>query len=179
MAMPQTTRHWTVEEVQALPDDGNRYEVVDGELLVTPAPSKPHQRVVVEFLAVIHGYLRRVDIGQEVLTAPTDVFLGKSLTQPDLVVGPRQDAPNQQPLLVVEVLSPSTARRDRFTKRVLYQRAGIAEYWIVDMDAQAIERWRPGDERGELVDARIEWNPPGASEPLSIDLDELFRSALG
>jgi Uma2 family endonuclease len=176
--MPQATRSWTIEDVQALPEDGNRYEVVDGELLVTPAPSEHHQEIVSELLASIFEYLRRVGIGR-ILTSPIDLFLGESLVQPDLLVRPMRGAPDQQPLLVVEILSPSTARRDRFSKRFLYQRAALPEYWSVDPDARAIERWRPGDERAELIEGRIEWNPPGASEPLVIDLAELFRRTAG
>jgi Uma2 family endonuclease len=77
-------------------------------------------------------------------------------------------------LLAVEVLSPTTARTDRIRKRSYYQRAGVAEYWIVDNDAQAIERWRPGEERPEILASRITWQPDGANEPLTIDLDKFF-----
>jgi Uma2 family endonuclease len=81
-------------------------------------------------------------------------------------------------LLVVEVLSPSTARYDRITKRMRYQRSGVGEYWVVDVWARAIERWTPHDARPEVLDERITWHPAGASAPLVIDLEDFFRSAM-
>ena len=82
-------------------------------------------------------------------------------------------------LLAVEVLSPGTARRDRILKRALYQQAQVPEYWIVDVDARAVERWRANDLRAELLAERIEWHPEGAEEPLTIDLADYFASVLG
>ena len=79
------------------------------------------------------------------------------------------------PIIAIEVLSPSTARYDRITKRSRYQRSGVAEYWVVDMDARVIERWTPGDTRPEVLDATIEWQPAGTTEPLVIDLPAFFR----
>ena len=79
-------------------------------------------------------------------------------------------------LLAIEVLSPTTARTDRQKKRRLYQTETVGEYWIVDADAQLIERWRPGDDRPEIVGDRIHWRCAGAAEPLSIDLPEFFAA---
>ena len=70
------------------------------------------------------------------------------------------------PLLVVEVLSPSTARYDRLVKRHRYQRAGTREYWIVDPDARLVERWRPDDERPEILEETLTWQPDPAQDPL-------------
>lgn len=72
------------------------------------------------------------------------------------------------------MLSPSSARADRHIKRRRYQRAGIAEYWIVDLDARLIERWRPDDERPELLAEELVWRPAGSSEPLRLELPMLF-----
>lgn len=185
MHMP-ATKLWTVEEVRALPDDGARYEVIDGELLVTPAPTWTHGEAVQELQYRLHAYLRMVGIGH-VKVAPADVvFDPRTLVQPDLFVVPlvggrRPDDWSQagRMLLAVEVLSPGTARRDRILKRELYQRVDVPEYWIVDADTRAIERWRPGDTRGELLAERIEWRPEGAREPLVIDLDEYFAAVHG
>ena len=80
-------------------------------------------------------------------------------------------------LLAVEVLSPSTARYDRIVKRGKYQRAGVSEYWVVDLDARLVERWRPGDERPEILTDSIVWQPDGAAEPLTLDLPALFAEA--
>ncbi|MFN8574311.1 MAG: Uma2 family endonuclease [Gemmatimonadaceae bacterium] len=79
------------------------------------------------------------------------------------------------PLLFVEVLSPSTARFDRFTKRRRYQRSAVGEYWIIDTDARLIEPWTLSDDQPQVLDDRITWSPAGATEPLEIDLAEFFR----
>ena len=186
MGMPQQATGWTAEMVRALPDDGNRYEVVDGELLVTPSPGYPHQRAVRELLMLLDEYLRGAGLG-EVLPSPSDIELDpESMVQPDLFAQglvdgrPPRDWNSGAPLfLVVEVLSPSTARADRTTKRRRFQRAGIPEYWIVDLDARVIERWRPGDERPEVLGEAITWLPAGASAPLTIELPPLFARIHG
>jgi Uma2 family endonuclease len=170
--------------VLALPDDGNRYELFDGELLVTPAPALRHQLAVTVLYDHVAPYVTAHGLGRT-LTSPADLHLGgEQSSQPDLFVLPRipddrarESAPN--PVLIVEVLSPSTAQRDRFMKRRTFQRAGIPEYWIVDLDARAVERWRPGDDRPEILDDRLTWAPEGAGEPLRITLPELFTQVLG
>lgn len=98
-------------------------------------------------------------------------------TREDVLALP--DDGNRVPILAVEVLSPSTARYDRALKRKLYQRVGVAEYWIVDLDARLVERWRPEDERPEIVTDRLIWVPAGAPEPLAVGLDEYFREVMG
>ncbi len=183
MGMPDAVRHWTREEVLALPDDGNRYELIDGELLVSPLPRALHQRSVVALYDRVGPYVRRHRLGVTGL-APADLDLQScQAVQPDLfVVSLRADgrAPMEWPefgvpILVAEVLSPSTARHDRITKRRRYQRSGVGQYWIVDVDARVFERWCPEDDRPEIVADRIAWSPPEAPEPLVIDLVEYFR----
>lgn len=186
MGMPQQATRWTAEMVRALPDDGNRYEVVDGELLVTPAPGYPHQRAVAGLLVELANYARAQG-GLEVLPSPADIELDPhGMVQPDVFV---QGLVDGRPpaawntgaplLLVVEVSSPSTARADRTTKRRRFQRAGIPEYWIVDLDARVIERWRPEDERPEVLGETIAWRPQGAAAPLTIELAPLFARIHG
>lgn len=177
-------RHWTVPEVLALPSDGNRYEAVAGELLMTPASSARHQRVVLGLAVRLYQYAVSSQIG-EVLTSPADIELGPdTLVQPDIFVLPagmevREWADVEgRLLLAVEVLSPSTARADRQLKRVAYQRAGIPEYWIVDPDARLVERWRPADERPEVLSDSLVWQPDAAHPPMVIDLQALFRATL-
>ncbi len=80
--------------------------------------------------------------------------------------------------LAVEVLSTSTARYDRVTKWRVYQEQGVPEYWIVDLDARMVERWRPGDERPEVLTGRLTWRPVEGWEELAIDLVTLFRDVL-
>jgi len=82
-------------------------------------------------------------------------------------------------LLAVEVLSPTTARADRVVKRRKYQRAGVPEYWVVDLDARLVERWRPGDERPELLMERLSWRPDPARPGLEIELGVFFEAVLG
>jgi len=186
MGMPQQATRWTAEMVRALPDDGNRYEVVDGELLVTPSPAALHQRAVSLLHIELGVYARAQGFG-EALPSPADLELDPhGMVQPDVFVQglvggrPARDWNTGAPLLlVVEVLSPSTARADRTTKRRRFQRAGIPEYWIVDLDARVIERWRPGDERPEVLGDAIAWRPHGASAPLTIELPSLFARIHG
>src|SRR5688572_6695216 len=177
MGMPQALTGWTADAVRALPDDGHRYEAVDGALLVTPAPTHVHQLAVSALIVRLGSYLQRHAIGA-VFPAPSDVELdARTLVQPDLYVArlvagrrPRSVAEVGVPLLAIEILSPSTARADRDIKRRRYQRAGIAEYWIVDLDARLVERWMPDDERPEHLSERLTWSDPGAPEPLQLDL---------
>jgi Uma2 family endonuclease len=184
MAMPAT--HWTVEMVRALPDDGKRYEVIDGELFVTPAPTLHHQRAACTLVRLVAPYVTEHSLG-DALFAPADVLTTEHVTvQPDVFVAPliQGRKPNSwedvdRLVLAVEILSPSTARADRHVKRRLYQRERVPEYWIVDIDARLIERWRPDDQRPEILTERIEWQPDAALPPLVIDLELYFRDVIG
>ena len=181
MGMPQAVDLWTAEMVRALPDDGKRYECVDGELLVSPAPNFPHQYLVGGLYRRLYEYLRRQPLGV-VVFSPADIELDPhTLVQPDVFVvplgasgPPRSWRDIERLLLAVEVLSPSTARYDRIVKRGKYQRAGVSEYWVVDLDARLVERWRPGDERPEILSESLSWHPATAAEPLVLDLPALF-----
>ncbi len=179
MAMPDLIRRWTAAEVRALPDDGNRYEVVDGELLVSPAPIWRHQRCLGRLHLLLGNYLEgRADA--EVLCSPADIELDpRTLVQPDLfVVPPGRDWTDiEHLLLAVEVLSPSTARADRTVKRPRYQRAGVPEYWIVDLAVRSVEIWRPGDERPEVRSDRLSWRVDPSASAIEIDLADLFARA--
>ena len=83
------------------------------------------------------------------------------------------------PVLIAEVISPSTARNDRGTKRKEYQKAGVADYWIADVDARLVDWWRPGDERPAILDVSLEWQPNPSVEPLVIDLPQFFAEVWG
>lgn len=131
MLMPDTARRYTVDEVLAFPDDGNRYELVDGELLVTPAPAQPHEIVLIRLSAQVYQYLDPLADGAQVFFSRGDVIWGpEEYVQPDLFVVPRNEVTGnwrdcQHLLLAVEVVSPSSARGDRFKKRSLYQSRAI------------------------------------------------------
>lgn len=187
MGMPDVIKRWTREEVLALPDDGNRYELLDGELLVTPSPRAVHQRAVAALFRRIDPYVTRHRLGVTGF-APSDLDLeGEDSVQPDLYVVPLlaegrvplEWGQYSIPILIAEVLSPSTARNDRIGKRRHYQRRGVLEYWIVDVDARTFERWRPDDLRPEVLAEQLTWSPDLAAEPLEIDLIAFFRDVLG
>ncbi len=186
MGMPSTAQSWTREAVLALPEDGNRYELLDGNLLVTPGPSIIHQSAVWALQDRIRPYVQGHRLGMAGL-APTDLDLGSNqLLQPDLFVVPLRDGREPRewsnmgiPLLIAEVLSPSTALNDRNRKRTRYQRSGVGEYWIVDTDARLIERWLPTDERPEILTEQIIWRPGTDQPPLVIELAEYFREVWG
>jgi Uma2 family endonuclease len=186
MGMPATNRRWTVDDVRALPArNGERFECVDGELLVSPGPKLPHQSAVVLLTSALDAYGRRHGIGSA-FNGPAELELDDhTLVQPDIFVLPLVDgkrAVSQDtagaPLLVVEVLSPGTARFDRVIKRARYQRLGV-EYWILDLDARVVERWASASARPEIVTQMLHWHPEGADVALTIDLDALVADALG
>lgn len=187
MSMPaSTTRRWTVAEVRALPEvPGKRFEVVDGELLVSPGPAWSHQRLAFELMKRLDEHVAAHGIGI-VLNGPADIEPDPySMVQPDTFVVPLVDGRPPRAwgevgrvLLVVEVLSPGTARHDRVVKRRLYRRMGV-EYWIVDPDARCVERWLPGAALASVEDERIEWAPDGTGATLAIDLTALFGKVLG
>jgi Uma2 family endonuclease len=170
----------TIEELLALPDDGLRHELLDGVHVVSPAPRPRHQialgKLWSHLLEAIRG---RTDV--YAFTSPADIILGpETLVQPDLFIVRR--TPGQRleqwadvgiPLLSIEILSPTTAPRDRGGKRQIYQRAGVAQYWIVDLDARLIERWRPEDTRPEIVAETLEWALPGGASG-RLDVRQLF-----
>ena len=187
MPMPNLERQWTSADLEDLPDDGNRYEVIDGDLFVTPAPSLRHQEAVVQLHSILASYLNRQHVGHA-FVAPADiVFSSKRAVQPDVFVLPLVDGrrpetfleANRQLLLAAEILSPSTARADRVAKRTLFRDEGVAEYWIVDLDARVVERATPDDPRVEIFADRLEWLPAGAGDPLVIDVQAYFAHVLG
>ncbi len=185
MGMPAPEEITTIEELLALPEDHMRHELLDGEHVVTPAPAFRHQEILGKLYDVL-----RPSVGDRndlrLLWSPADIYLGpRTLVQPDLFIARVPDAevsPTWRdvpaPLLVVEVISPSTASRDRGKKRRLYLAAGVEEYWIVDVDARLIERWRQGDDRPEIVDGTLEWSlSTGVSG--RIELPSLFDRIQG
>lgn len=155
VGMTQTTsRHrWTRAELDSLPDDGNRYEIIDGELLVSPAPRTRHQRASARLTALLLAACdAEPDRSLQALAAPFDVVLADdTVIQPDLLVAPtsaftEKDLPSA-PLLAVEILSPSTRLVDLNVKKDRLQRAGAAHYWVIDPDEPSITAWTLRDGR--------------------------------
>jgi Uma2 family endonuclease len=186
MSMPaRQARRYTAREVRQLiaaaPLATPRYELVDGELLVTPSPSRSHQEAVRLLLIALSAYLERNPVGHPVVS-PSDVELEtEDVRQPDIFVVPvaewkrlvEYDWPARELSLAVEVLSASSARHDRVRKRPGYQRH-VPEYWIVDLESRLVERWRHGDERPEIMTERLEWHPSSAASPFQLDLSAFF-----
>ena len=175
MSVAPRVKAWTLEELERLPDDGNKYELVRGDLFVTPPPAPKHERVIANLLVLLVPYVSRQRLGR-VHTARSVVRRAGSETEPDLYVGwigeTWDDSP--APVLVVEVLSDSTRRRDLGPKRHFYMEdAGIAEYWIVDAEARTIRVVRAG-QHDLLVTGTMTWQPEGAAEPLTFRVMELF-----
>lgn len=173
--------YYTADMVRALPDDGNRYETVYGELLVTPAPRWWHQEVLVRMLISLRAYLEAHAVGHAVLS-PADISWGPdTLVQPDLFVVPIAAARTgdwtrmQRLLLVIEVLSPSTSRADRFAKRRLYQEQGVPLYWVIDGDLRTAEVWTPEANFPQIERERLVWQAEAGAEPFIVELSELFR----
>jgi Uma2 family endonuclease len=173
--------YYTADMVRALPEDGNRYEVVYGELLVTPAPRLWHQKVVGRLVVALDTYLQQELVG-EVVMAPADISWGRHvLVQPDVFVVPREEARTlnwaeiRTLLLAAEVLSPSSQRADRFTKRRLYQERSVGTYWVVDGDERVVEVWTPQTELPAIERERLSWHPAGAGRPFTLEFAELFR----
>ncbi|MBC8086155.1 MAG: Uma2 family endonuclease [Phycisphaerae bacterium] len=183
--MPLQRTDWTVAMLNELPDDGNRYETIDGELFVTPAPSIVHQRAASQLFLLIAPYAERA--GLDPYFAPTAItFSERREVQPDVLVLPRM--PNGRRasrfedvgslLLAVEILSPSSLRSDRNEKRWLYQDEGVPMYWIVNIDARTIEQWTPATTHAELFTASLVWQPDVGREALTIDVGQYFRHVL-
>jgi Uma2 family endonuclease len=181
-------RRWTTAQVRDLIDESRpspRYELIGGELIVTPSPGWPHQIAVTEIVMALAKYLELQDAGLA-LSSPADLELKpETITQPDVFVTPRRIPGNLDEVptwadikslaLAVEVISPGSVRIDRIVKRDFYLDAGVAEYWIVDLDARIVERWRPSQETPEVLRTSLEWQPVGADSPLTVDLAELFE----
>jgi Uma2 family endonuclease len=138
----------TYSDYAALPDDGQRYELHHGELSVTPAPGTRHQRAIVFLITLLNEHVRSRGLG-EVFVAPTDCILSNvTVVQPDVfyIAADRLTIISERgiegaPTLVVEVLSPSTARLDRGRKMKLYAEHGVLYYWIVDPESRSIEAY--------------------------------------
>jgi Uma2 family endonuclease len=134
-AWPRYGQEFTIEDLDRMPDDGHRYELLDGTLIVSPAPGPPHQRV-----AVVLTHILESACPEELVVFPNvNVRLAAaSALEPDAVVARPSDVSGARlvrtPLLVAEILSPDSALRDLSLKKVAYERFGVPSYWVVDPD---------------------------------------------
>ena len=186
MGMPATISDWTVDMLDALPSDGQRYEIIDGELFVTPSPGEFHQDIAGELHALLREYLMGHGVGKAMIS-PSDVRRGdrtRNRVQPDVFVvrmtdGKRPEYPYElhDLLLAVEVVSPSNPRLDYQVKRDLYLREKVGEYWVVNPDALNVSRWRDHDDPGDVLSKVVKWHPAGMPTPFVLQLAEFFTKA--
>lgn len=178
MEMATKLKRWTLEEVHRLPDDGNKYELVRGELFVTPPPNDDHETVLARLSRILDRYVEANGFGLVYRPRAVVRFKGSEV-EPDLMV--RRPAPGIKndwqraplPILIVEVFSPTTRRRDLVQKKSFYVDIGIDEYWMVDPDERTVTVVRPGHADRTVTDS-LEWSPAGAAEPLVVRLAEIF-----
>ncbi|MGE0442095.1 MAG: Uma2 family endonuclease [Gemmatimonadales bacterium] len=176
--MPVVLRRFTVEEVDALPDDGNRHEVLDGILFVTPAPGPPHQTVAARLFLLLGQHLAAGSRGQ--IWSPGVVPIDRrSRLEPDLLIGVPPKAWSKwsdltERWLAVEVSGPGSRLYDRTYKRSAYLDAGVQEVWLVDLARREVTLSRPGA-ADQVVTEHLDWREPNTGLMLSIDLEAVFR----
>lgn len=181
---PTPTRYsWTYDEYARLPDDGNRYEVIDGEVLVTPSPSPSHQHILAKLTIALSAFVERHPLGV-VLPHVDLLFVEGTFLRPDLLFVPNEGrggitsrGVESTPGLVVEILSPSSGPIDRVKKPHRYEDFGVPEYWVVDPEERAVWVWRfaAGATDAERVEGTLTWTPAGAEEAFSLDTGWLFQ----
>ncbi|MGD2071133.1 MAG: Uma2 family endonuclease [Gemmatimonadota bacterium] len=177
---------WTYAEFARLPESGStRYEIIDDELVVTPAPALRHQRIATDLVTALNGFVRSHDLGQ-VYAGPVDVIFAEGdYLEPDIVFVRKEHAHllsdrgvEGPPDLVVEVTSPSTATRDRGIKLDRYRLYGVPEYWIVDLDARTVEVWplaHAPDEPTVLGPGdTLRWTPDEGGPALELTVGEVL-----
>ena len=181
MHMATATKRWTLEELHSLPDDGNKYELVRGDLFVTPPPTPEHETILGRLTRILEPYVAAHRLG--LIYHPRSVLrFEDSEVEPDLMVRQPPRLPKVHwadmpiPILVVEVISDSTRRRDRGPKRDLYMDAGVEEYWIIDPDEVAITSVRRGEQDRTIRD-RLDWTPANVTTSLVVELSHIFAVA--
>jgi Uma2 family endonuclease len=178
--MPLPLPTFTTDDLRAFPHDGQRYELLEGMLLVTPAPGTAHQVVLSGLLIAIGTYLAPAQLAFAV--SPGEIELQpRTLLEPDLLVYPSHFRPGtpwraiREWWLAVEVFSPSSRVYDRDYKRDAYLSLGVGEVWLVDLDDRAIFASRRGAERDVRHADRLRWGPAAMPEPMELDVAALFR----
>lgn len=179
--MSVTQRTYTYDDLADTPEDGQRYEIIDGELFVSPSPVLDHQRVVGRLYRWLADLVDAQQLG-EVFIGPTDVFFSeRNVVVPDVlfVAAKRSDILHRRyvagaPDLVIEVLSPKTRRIDLGRKKALYAAFGVAEYWIVDPSARTVAIWSLVDGEYEPVAQADEAVRSLVVPGFSVSLTELF-----
>ncbi|MDF1505299.1 Uma2 family endonuclease [Roseisolibacter sp. H3M3-2] len=173
---------YTVADLEQFPDDGNRYELLEGWLLVTAMPGSAHQWVVTQVASAFHVYLGRGRLGFAYGGGGAQHGVATLLIPDVLVTGPdvrpgRPWSEMTERWLAVEVLSPSTRMYDRDYKVRAYLGMGVREVWLVDPWARAVEVHRAIGEAPDVVRETLAWRAPGADAPLTVAVAALFDGA--
>lgn len=175
---------WTYEEYARLPDDGNRYEVLDGEVLVTPSPGTSHQRTASRLFTQLWEYVRAQGLGEMVWDLDL-LFVSGQYLRPDMMYVPKAERSRLvergmegTPGLVVEIVSTSSVRIDRVRKPARYADFGVPEYWAVDPGHKGIWIWEFDKAAVEprLGTERVVWQPDPAVPPLRLEIPLLFEA---
>lgn len=175
MGMAVSIPFFTVQDLDRFPDDGNRYELLDGVLLVTPAPNQLHQLIAARLIIAIGPVTGARVLGPGVVPRPPRTQL-----VPDVLVYPARFPANcawariTEHWLAVEIFSPSSKIYDREFKRAAYLKLGVREVWLVDADERTVEVWR-ADGSSEVLRERVRWTMPDVDGDVVIELEELFN----
>lgn len=180
MAMAAAVPRYTIDMLDALPDSpGVRYELVDGFLIVTPAPGTAHAVVAGRLVTILRSVIPE---SVAWVAPPGELRIGTSTRlEPDILVYPRRFAPGTpwadvtEWLLAVEIVSPSSAIYDRDHKRRAYLALGVREYWVVDPVARTIDVWHPGDAEPAIVRDVLWYVPPDGRRRISVGVGSVFR----
>jgi Uma2 family endonuclease len=183
MATKPALRHWTYDEFASRPDDGKRYEVIAGELVVSSSPRPQHQRASMRLSYALEGFTQEHGLG-ELYPAPIDVLLSTDdYLVPDLVFVRTERADivtgrgiEGAPDLVVEIISPSSALRDRGLKRERYARFGVPLYWVVDVELGHVEVYHLAEEPdgpAEIVSDTLVWQPIAGGPALTLSVPHI------
>jgi Uma2 family endonuclease len=178
--MPEL-RRYTIQDLASFPVDGNKYELIRGELIVSPAPSLIHQVIVTRLALSLGRYLDAQGLLNTFFPVAADVsWDDETLVQPDLLVARPEELTRswtsiKNLRLAIEVVSPSSRRRDQWDKRRLYQANRVETYWVVDPEAELVEEWHPRDSRPAVLAETLAWRVTEAAPVFEVAIPALFR----
>lgn len=177
MPMAASLPRFTVDDLDSLPEDGNRYELLHGVLLVTPQAGLPHQTVASTLTGILWEFLKESP-GVRVWSPGAVQVQPDIRLEPDILVGRMPDVPEwkavQEHLLAVEVSGVASREYDRRYKRDAYLQLGVKEVWLVDLESRGILVSRPGGATDEPHEGSVTWRAPDGRE-LPIEIPTLFR----
>lgn len=177
MAMVLPVPRFTIDMLDNFPPDGTRYELLEGLLLVTPAPSWNHQVIATRLTVFLAN-----ELGTEAQVVGVGAIQRGNNTQlqPDILVVPNSYSLTanwreiESWLLAVEVMSPSSRVYDREVKRAAYLALGVQEYWLVDLQSRSVEIWSPGQPSGSVVTESLRWRPRWLGREIVMDFEDVF-----